>query len=344
MRTPWLGACALLPLGALSGCDQTLPAYGDVTSIIAVMAPDVWASVGDDLNRGLEPTVLTVRDERTFTVTYQDPSGPAWRDLRRLRQLLRVGTGDEAWIQPALDALPVPFTDPGLYRAYDVWGSGQQAVIVLSEPGREVETVTAYLPDIHRMLDAQFRQYAVYRMFLTGPDSALADTLVRTAGFSVIVPNVYDWERGDSTYTFRNDNPDPSELIRQVTITWRSASSGGSPETGAVLAWRANLAASYREPQDVDLSMMQTGRVTGPRWEGLQIQALWVNPPAQGWPAAGPFITRWVSCGEQGRTYLLDAWLYAPGKRKYEYMIQLETILDSFRCDGPAGATARPAP
>ena len=30
--------------------------------------------------------------------------------------------------------------------------------------------------------------------------------------------------------------------------------------------------------------------------------------------------------------YLIDAWLYAPGRDKYEYMIQLEEILGSFRC------------
>ena len=35
---------------------------------------------------------------------------------------------------------------------------------------------------------------------------------------------------------------------------------------------------------------------------------------------------------QQDRMYLLDAWLYAPGKEKYEYMIQLQTILGSFRC------------
>jgi hypothetical protein len=37
-----------------------------------------------------------------------------------------------------------------------------------------------------------------------------------------------------------------------------------------------------------------------------------------------------VQCGE--RTYLVDGWLYAPGSPKYEYMIQLGTILDSFEC------------
>ena len=64
----------------------------------------------------------------------------------------------------------------------------------------------------------------------------------------------------------------------------------------------------------------------------IQIQAQWRNPPERGWPAGGPFITRAVTCESQDRTYYVDAWLYAPGKEKYEYMIQLETILDSFRC------------
>ena len=66
--------------------------------------------------------------------------------------------------------------------------------------------------------------------------------------------------------------------------------------------------------------------------EAYELQASWRNPPERNWPAGGPLITRIVTCDNQDRTYLLDAWLYAPGKEKYEYMIQLETLLDSFRC------------
>jgi hypothetical protein len=41
-----------------------------------------------------------------------------------------------------------------------------------------------------------------------------------------------------------------------------------------------------------------------------------------------------ITCEQQNRTYLLDTWLYAPGPRrsKYEYMIQLQTILGTFEC------------
>ena len=102
-----------------------------------------------------------------------------------------------------------------------------------------------------------------------------------------------------------------------------------------LLEWRAATAAAYAEPQNVDLTQVDAGPFEFRGRPAYQIQALWTNPPELNWPAAGPFIARGVICPEQNRMYLLDAWLYAPGKEKYEYMVQLQTILDSFRC-GPA--------
>ncbi len=71
---------------------------------------------------------------------------------------------------------------------------------------------------------------------------------------------------------------------------------------------------------------MQRGGV-----EFYELRGVWQNPP-EAFPAAGPFITRAIGCPASGRTYFVDAWLYAPSREKYQYMIQLETILDTFRC------------
>ena len=97
----------------------------------------------------------------------------------------------------------------------------------------------------------------------------------------------------------------------------------------AAVQWRAELAAEYTQPpqvteQSAEFRSLQVG--TRP---ALQVQGIWSNPPSE-WPAAGPFITRLIDCPD--RTFLLDAWLYAPGVPKYEYMYQLKTILDSFQC------------
>lgn len=326
-----LSSTALALLVAAAACTDSNPSYGDVTSIIAVMEPTVWEEVGDEVYDALEPTIQTVRTEKTFNVTYQDPNGAEWQNLKRFRQLLLVGTGDEPWMQDAISKVRDGVSGPGVYHAYDIWARGQQATIILGASDQEAAAVRANLGAINEALDTQFREYARTRMYLSGTDSALADTLARSAGFYLLLPTVYRWHAQDSIYTFRNDNPDPAELIRQVAVTWRSP----IPMTFQredLLDWRAEMAATYNEPQDLDLSRADT---TSFEYEGrpaYQIQAMWKNPPELDWPAAGPFITRTVVCPRQDRLYLLDAWLYAPGKDKYEYMIQLQTILDSFRC------------
>jgi hypothetical protein len=92
------------------------------------------------------------------------------------------------------------------------------------------------------------------------------------------------------------------------------------------------VAEHYSEPQEVVPDGMTFERLAFPGYIALEIRGQWRNPPDRGWPAGGPFITRAAVCEGQDRAYLMDAWLYAPGVEKYEYMIQLETILQTFRC------------
>jgi len=329
-------ASLLVAAVVVTACDDAFSslAYGDYNSIVAAMDPSLWDEVGDDIYEALEPTILTVTNEKTFTVTFQDPSAEEWRNLRRFRQMLLVGTGDEPWMQEAMSRSREPISGPGLHRVRDVWSRGQLVTLIVVNPATAAEEVRSHLTEINEALDAQYRQWAQDKMFLSGVDSALADTLMSFARFQLILPQVYRWSYQDSTFLFRNDQPDPSELIRQIAVTWKTPVPPDMTPEG-ILEWRAEVAASYNEPQDVDLSMVDAGPFEYRGRPAYQIQATWVNPPEQNWPAAGPFITRSVICPEQNRMYLIDSWLYAPGKEKYEYMIQLQTILDSFRC-GPA--------
>jgi hypothetical protein len=97
---------------------------------------------------------------------------------------------------------------------------------------------------------------------------------------------------------------------------------------------------SYGYPQLVDRDGTQIRRLAKGNMEINEVRGAWTNPPG-GWPAAGPFILWSVSCPEQNRLYFIDAWLYAPAKEKWEYMIQLETILNSFRCNAGMGSGPR---
>jgi hypothetical protein len=131
---------------------------------------------------------------------------------------------------------------------------------------------------------------------------------------------------------FRNDNPDPSELIRQITVTWRTHSPERVSED-ELLAWRQEVVDEhFGYPQVLDLDLAESRRLQQGEVIMDEIRAVWANPPEDAFPAGGPSITRSIPCPQQGRDYLVDAWLYAPGRDKYQYILQLETILDTFRC------------
>ncbi len=331
-RRPTTTLFALATVLAVGACDEVPMAYGDANSIIAVMPADRWEALERTVFDALEPTITTVRDEKTFTVTYQEPYAEFWDRLRRFRQMLVVGTRDEPWVQEVLEDAREPITENGIHQVYDVWSRGQTVTLVLLEPGWTDADLEAYLPRVNEMLDGQYRAYARNRMYMSGVDSALADTLALMAGFSMVLPDVYRWQTRDSIYIFRNDNPDPSELIRQISVSWRSPAPG-LLSRDEVLAWRNAVAAEhYTEPQEVVVERAEDRVFDFEGSPAFELQAMWRNPPERNWPAGGPLITRTVTCDAQDRTYLLDAWLYAPGKEKYEYMIQLETLLGTFRC------------
>ncbi len=331
-------AAGVLAGGAMIGlaaCDSLPLAMGDVHAIVVSADPELWAEVGDAAFTTLEGSVFTVRDEHAFRVAYVEPTDSAWAGLRRLRQLLLIGKASDPWMATPLAGLEEPVAPPQVVQVDEVWARQQLVTLVILEEGtglgEDADAVREQLPGLFGIYDGQYRQWVVNRMFSTAPDTALARTLRDDHGFQLIVPEVYDYHLQDSVHVFRNDNPDPSELIRQFAITWRSPipESIGEDE---IVGWRTRIADRYYDyPQVVnrDVFFASPGDFGGK--EAYSVQAIWQNPP-DAYPAAGPFITRTIACAGQQRLYLVDAWLYAPSRDKYEYMIQLDEILNSFRC------------
>ena len=317
-----------------TSCDDLSLAFGDVNSIIVAADPLVWAGIETDLVRQLETTVFTVRPEKTFKVTYQNPNEEHWPRLRIFKQELLIGDQDDPWMLAPLASLEEPVTPPQIVQTGDIWARGQTVTLLVLPDGFGPEAIQERIPELAEMYQTQYHEWVVNRMFVSGTDTALVERLRNEAGFELVVPEVYDVAETESLWIFRNDNPDPSELIRQVTVTWRSP----APETftpDEMLEWRAAVVDEfYNFPQVVEENDRFTsgGPVDGR--PTFNFQGVWSNPP-EAWPAAGPFKTRAVICAEQDRIYLIDGWLYAPGKEKYEYMIQLDEIMNSFDCGGP---------
>jgi hypothetical protein len=317
-----------LPL-ALAACN--LPtSLGGNQNIAAVMPDAVWAELDSVVIAALEPRAFTVRDERIFEVVHVDPGSPNWRDFRKLRQVLVVGEAADPWVAAALKRVDgeVP-RGGGILQAQHVWARPQSVTIVLVPPGSPPSVAAEMMPEVGALYVSQMEQYARTRMFLSGEDVELTDSLERVAGFTMRIPNVYRvTEPEPGLFVFRNDQPNPSRLIRQLTVARRPA---GEVTLNAATAhdWRADVAARTTTPPQLTDSTQSTRALRIGETRAIEIQGTWSNPPGD-WPAGGPVIARLVECPPY--TYLVDGWLYAPGTAKFEYMVQIQTLLDSFRC------------
>jgi len=316
----------------LTACGESPRAWGEVNSIIVAASEEQWAAISTMVESALETRFLTVRPEKTFRVTHQAPEGRNWGRLQRFRQLLLVGTPESPWMAEALALTDREgFNPPEMLQVGDVWARGQNVTILLL-PSEGADGAEELMEPLHELLDDQYRQWVHSQQFQSGPDSVLADTLWNEVGFSMLLPEVYQRRTVDSVYIFRNDNPNPTELIRQIAVTWRTPIPEDVGQEEA-LAWRTALTDQYYiYPQIVDTDLAQTRRLQMGDLILEEFRATWANPPEDQFPAGGPLIVWSVPCPAQDRHYLIDAWLYAPGRDKYRYVLQLENILNSFRC------------
>ncbi|WP_419162359.1 DUF4837 family protein [Candidatus Palauibacter sp.] len=338
MRIRPFGACAALlsaTLLGVSGCRQQT-ALGEANSLIIIVPDSVWNQVEEETRAVLEPTIFTSRDEKQYEVSAVDPGHQRVADLMLFRNVLVFGTDDDPLLIEAAAAADQDLAalEPGrVFQARDVWARGQTVTATLLRRGRETESWIDALPSVLNAVDMTYREHVLQRMFATSTDTALATDLGRRFGFSLYVPQVYDWVvrdlgGGDSLVIVRNDNPDPSELIRSVLVAWRPGVDSLTRELA--LEWRAEIDAThYNVPQRIDDT---NSSVVSFQWQGypaLEVTGVWQDE-AGGFPAAGPFIVWLVDC--PARTYFVDAWLYSPNRPKYEYVLQLQEILGSFRC------------
>jgi hypothetical protein len=326
-------ALPLVLLAMAAGCnDRTRPAMGDEHSIIVIAADTLWAAIEDTVLHTLQPRIFAVRDEPTFRVSHASPGEEHYADLRRFRQILAIGRPADPWVESPLTRAGEAEDPPAIVEADDVWARNQRVTVVVIPEDDPVGAATARLDSLASLLDGRYRAWSRSRMFISGLDSELTERLEREAGFSLEMPNVYRWRQvGDDAYLFLNDQPDAEQLVRSLLVTWRQGTEG-EPDGEATLDWRDTVAQRYYDwGQTTERDRLQTRRLTGPGDGGLEVRGIWFGT-IEGFPQAGPFITWAVDCPAQDRRYLLDAWLYAPARAKYQYMIQLETLLASFRC------------
>lgn len=327
---------ALLALAA-SGC-KAPQAYGDRNSVIVRADKALWAQVDSTLMRALEKRVFTTRPERVFKVTFVADDDSLWQDLRAWQQVVVLGTHGDETVERILRAADQPeAASPAIIQATGIWARAQLVTLLLLPETDQAEAVDDMLPELYNVLEVKYDEWVVDRLYTTGVNDSLRQALSRY-GFTLDLPRVYQSNRQDSTFIFTNPfRQGDTDLLRSILLTW--VDRGGEVDSLSLRAWRDSIDESYYQPsQDIlDTGIRFETIQVGDR-AGLQLRGVWQD--RSDFPAAGPFIARAIHCPEQNRIYYMDAWLFAPGKDKYPYLRQLETLLNSFRCVSGEAAPA----
>lgn len=326
-----LGGLAMT--AALAGCGRPT-AMGEANSLIVVADPGLWRQVEQDTYDALEPTLFTTREEKKFNVTHVAPDAPELEQLLLWRQVVVFATPDDPLLRRIADAAGrETLSPPEFFRIPNVWATGQAVTAVVLEPGREAASLRAMLPEIATVLDEEYRAWALERMFVSGVDSALAEALSDRLGFTLRVPKVYQHVfRDGGIVLIRNDNPDPSELIRSILVQRRPPMD--SVTTFDFAAWRSDIdSVQYNVPQSFEIAPGSRHAIELDGASGIEVRGTWRDEAA--YPAGGLLIGRALRCPDA--TFFIDAWLYSPNPRrsKWQFLMQLEEILDSFRCANP---------
>lgn len=337
LRPGRLGSAAVLAglasTLALAGCGRP-NAMGEENSLIVVADPGLWRQVEQDTYDALEPTLFTTRDEKKFNVTHVAPDAPELEQLLLWRQVVVFATPDDPLLLRIAEAAGRDsLSAPEFFRVPNVWATGQAVTAAVLAPGREAASLRELLPGIASALDAEYRAWALDRMFVSGVDSVLANALADSLGFTLRVPSVYQHVfRVGQIVLIRNDNPDPAELIRSILVQRKPPMDSVTAFDFA--AWRSAIdSVQYNVPQSFELAPGSRREVDLEGIPGIEVRGTWRDEAA--YPAGGLLIGRAMLCPDA--TYFIDAWLYSPNPRrsKWQFLMQLEEILDSFRCANP---------
>jgi hypothetical protein len=306
-------------------------ATGEPNSLVFAARPEIWTAVERPLGNAVAPRYATLRGETGFDVTHQDPSAETWAEARIAREIVLVGAGTDPWMEPVLadqDSVPEP---PALLQVDDVWAEGQRVTLLVLPDSANTKAARDAVKELADLIDRQYREGAIERLYVSGVNAELGRSMRDEAGFSMQIPVDFETSHEDSTYVFRSGN-DSSEVVREVLVTWKSPP---PPNLYAadMLQWRRDVGrAVHGYAQSVHAANVEMTPVRLATSSGYEVQAVTRNPnnaPRQG---SGPFITRAIHCPEQDRLYLIDAWVHAPEGKRYESLIQLETILSTFGC------------
>ena len=305
----------------LGGCRVSgTPAIGGLREIAVVTG--WWGAVEPEVRAILQREMLTPQPEPEFTLHVFSPD--QFRGYSMFRTLLVIGTTQDTLVAALLGARAdsLPGGEYGLFRVPNPWAQNQELVIFA------VRTDSLLVPGLRAYtarLRATFREIAVRHVeravYMRGRDAAAERALARAHSFTIQVPK--DWflkqEHSAERFVYLFGHyPD-----RGVFVHWEDAPRALAADS--LVALRDRLTAAFYRGDVVEPGYTAADTAEFLSAPAVRLQGIWQNEKET---TGGPFVS--YSFNHEGRFFMVDGYVYNPGKKKLGALLEVEAVIRTF--------------
>jgi len=297
-------------------------AVGKPTEVIVISKAEVYSEVESLLVQTLERTIYTPTTEHIFNIKQITPD--EFPKFRYRKNCLILGFIGDALI----DSVLAPASRKKLLSGESyVFGSeglfvSGQCVLVIAGP-----TLHKLKEVVHNNSELIFNYFAEavrkrieVALYKDGYQEALSQKLHSEYGFSIKIPK--NWVIANEEFgfvEFIHHRPD-----RIISIYWE-ASPGVELNKTQAIGIRDKLGREYYDGDYVEKELTNFYWV---EFQGIRtgkLDGIWQNEEKV---MGGPFRTYFF--WKEGRFYVIDFHIFAPGEKKWKWLQQLEVICGTF--------------
>ncbi|MBX2815003.1 MAG: DUF4837 family protein [Saprospiraceae bacterium] len=355
MLKNWLGSAYLLiAICLLVGCTEearkrlepTPIAISTLNQLAVIADQEMWdGPVGDSIRYYFASAFpILPQPEPLFDLKHFTPaeleSEPTRRELKAYLILADLSqnsstTGDMIRTDLGPQKVDRALTDESYNVSVgkDKWAS-DQIIVYLFAPDKELLTqqVVNRFPTITKVIQKKYERQIDATVYLGGPDNIITNKVKDIVGISLKMPREYIVAvEQDNLIWLRNDR---DEAINNLIISRFPYTSQSQFSTDNIISLRdqygkalvsSTAQDSYMTTNDVDLPVVDQQIQLADSY-AIEARGIW---EMVGEFMGGPFLSYLVLDEKASEVIFIDAFVFAPGKRKRDYMLQLEHIVSS---------------
>lgn len=317
-------------------CHLKRSTLGSQNKIIVIADSTEWLQIENQVTAILERTVYTPQPEPIFTLLHKQPQG--LKKVVRFPNILLLATLEsEGMMKNLVDQLLTPESrikveqdSAFLFNREDAWAIGQLLVVGIAKDNVTLKKRLDQDKDVlFNIFDSNTAKQTNRALFIQHEQEEISETLMAEHGWSVRVQHDYYVAVDSSDIRFvwlRRFNPQ-----RWLAVYWESVEDPSVLSKEWILEKRNDFVEKFYDGdyvyQDSLIQVLEKIVDFNGRY-AIRLDGVWQNDKHI---MGGPFRTFGFYNQSDGRMYLIDLAVYAPGERKYPYIRQLEGIAASFK-------------